>query len=511
MNIQQLFQQCLLVSSLAGASACFLALLAYHFRNRLRVLHERWLGLGPLGRVVSILSLTVAVLYGGSKPPSSTNEPPNDATSPTNAPAMCAAPRGRGPSAIHNSSFHIQRSWSARGAYCDWIHVTFPDDFAFPRGTNLLTSITLFAWGEIREPLRQPTTDGQQIAALPMTVSLVPGESSVSYGLTPSNTFLVSWQNACANRDATNRADASIELFRSGEILLTAQPTNQPANKLTSHIVPQPPEGYVGQGQDDAWMLATFPNDYAAITNKGYEAWLREDYVGVNEQNGHVMMSVTIGSLQEFGPCYLVCGPHKMTVTESGTYRFPLKVFGEYVVRTYPTDLTTGVEIDDGYRGPEPEPFLLPSTSSRRRFASRTAPSHKWLILPRLIVDPTFVPYEGARNAEITLWKNTDGTEEVSISSFSGLSRMVLTGATSARILRAEINDAFEISLRKDGYSVSEQVTIGQPPVDYHQHSCCARCCGDYCECNGTCCECRCDCWGYLSNLTNETSRASQP
>ena len=41
-------------------------------------------------------------------------------------------------------------NWTARGAYCDWVRVTFPDDFAFPHGTNLLTGVTVMVWGEIR-------------------------------------------------------------------------------------------------------------------------------------------------------------------------------------------------------------------------------------------------------------------------------------------------------------------------------------------------------------------------
>ena len=516
MNTYQLLQHCFLAVSLVGAAVCLAAVLAYCFRNQIRELHERWLGLGPLGRVVSILAVTVAVLYGGTKSP--TNDPPDTvgggSTNPP--PMMCCSPRPRlsaPPQELitDNQQLTTLPAWHKRGAYSDWQRIDFPDGFAFPHGTNLLTSVTLFAYGEIRESLHQLTTNNQQLTTLPMAVSLEPNVSMVSYGLTSSNSFLIAWQNACVNRDATNRVDASIELFRNGAMATTVIPLSTPTPPTYTYIPAVPPPGYVGSGQDDTWALAAFPDDYDVITNKGYEAWLMEDYVGVNEQNGHVKMAVTINAMPQFGPCYLVCGPHKMIVPESGTYSFPLGVFGEYEVRTYPTDLPIDVEIDDGYSGPEPESPLMQSMSPRRRFASGTASWHKWLILPRLIVDPSSVPYESARNTEITLWKNTDGSEEVSISSFSGLSTMVLTGATSARILRAEINDAFEVTLSKDGYSVSNYVAIEPPPLDYHQHSCCSHCCGDYCECNGTCCDCRCDCWGYISNLTNETSRASQP
>ena len=126
-------------------------------------------------RVVSFVvigtCLIKAVLYGGSKPPATTNEPPDDVSAPTNEPAMCASSRGRGQSltsqtelqttglvcealdgqgltaaprmtspqlqtetelsVLHDSSFQVQTSWTARGAYCDWTRVDFPDGFGF--------------------------------------------------------------------------------------------------------------------------------------------------------------------------------------------------------------------------------------------------------------------------------------------------------------------------------------------------------------------------------------------
>ena len=95
MNVIDVFQKCLVYACLAGAAVCFFAVLAYHFRNQIRELHERWLGLGPLGRVVSILAVTVAVLYGGTK--STTNDPPDTvgggSTNPP--PMMCSSPRPR--------------------------------------------------------------------------------------------------------------------------------------------------------------------------------------------------------------------------------------------------------------------------------------------------------------------------------------------------------------------------------------------------------------------------------
>jgi len=42
---------------------------------------------------------------------------------------------------LSTSTFNLNLipNWTARGAYCDWKRIDFPDTFAFPSGTNLLT------------------------------------------------------------------------------------------------------------------------------------------------------------------------------------------------------------------------------------------------------------------------------------------------------------------------------------------------------------------------------------
>ena len=109
--------------------------------------------------VVIGICLIEAVLYGGSKPPSTTNEPPEivDGDAPTNAaPPVLMASRPRlvmSPSASYpsQSSYSSQpiTNWTARGAYCDWQRIDFPDAFQFPVGTNFIDAVTLFAYGEV--------------------------------------------------------------------------------------------------------------------------------------------------------------------------------------------------------------------------------------------------------------------------------------------------------------------------------------------------------------------------
>ena len=57
----------LMIGSMVGGVACMAAILAYSFRGVLRRLLEKWLKLGPVGRMLSLLFFTVGVLFGGSK------------------------------------------------------------------------------------------------------------------------------------------------------------------------------------------------------------------------------------------------------------------------------------------------------------------------------------------------------------------------------------------------------------------------------------------------------------
>ena len=133
-----------------------------------------------------------AVLYGGSKPLMPTNPPPDDVSSPTNAPMMCAGSlRGRGlsqtsqvdqpsiasgglgnpPLLGHRYAtllrsggyaapvmYEVVSNWTARGAYCDWQRIDFSDNFRFPVGTNFIDSVMLMAYGEIKSNLHCSTS-----------------------------------------------------------------------------------------------------------------------------------------------------------------------------------------------------------------------------------------------------------------------------------------------------------------------------------------------------------------
>ena len=394
-----------------------------------------------IDRLVSVvvigICLVKAILYGGSKPPT------NDLTGAMGvSPVAEGSPDGqdaRRPSALRpmmamshqptnqltNQLTNQIANWTARGAWNDWQRIDFPDGFAFPYGTNLLTGVTLMAWGEIRESLVGPLVcslvglgDTQSTNSLTnqqtskLTLSLEPGVSTCVYGLTASNSFVFAWQDCCVEREATNRVNASIELFRNGSIAITTQPTGGSQPPTTNYHPPAPPPGFVGEGQDTNWLASTFsPEDYAAIENKGYARWLDEDFVGCNEENGHCRGTVTVHSLPPNGErCYLVCGSYKVIVTEPGDYDFPIDVLTDYHIRTYPTDVPVSFTYDEGYYPDEDVygPLMSPSNQSNnpRLLGAPPPTSICARVIPAVHLAPRAIEFAETMNRHVTIWCN---------------------------------------------------------------------------------------------------------
>ena len=518
MNIHDI-QSCFTLVCAVGGIACIAAILLYSARHQLRRLFDRWLALGHLGQCVSLLMLTVFVLYGGSKP--GTNEVEIVGGEDTNEVEIVG---GGGQSNLTSCSFGLQRvgavlcppppllstlpatpsllfttvtNWTARGAWNDWRRINFPGGFAFPCGTNLLSSVTLMSYGEIRENLR--CSPSAFTLSLPHPVSLEPGVSTCAYGLTASNSFVFAWHDACVEREATNRVDAAIELFASGDVQVRF-------GDSVTNIVARPPEGFVGVGQDNAWALAAFPDDYDAITNKGYEAWLMEDKVGINEPNGKYMVSVTVAELPEYGPCYLFVGSYKVVVTEPGTYSFPLEVFEHYVARTYPTAVPLSFDYDDGYRGDEPGFCLLAPPRQLLGVPLIFPPVYDIFQVPRFVVTPDTVPLNEAPGTEVSLWCNVAGEIQCYCRSIWRTTKVIFRGSREAEVVEAIIADEVDFILLHAKGSCSATLSITPSPLP-----CCPDCCGDDCHCDGTCCACNCGCHSGGNSNTNAPPNVSQP
>ena len=262
------------------------------------------------------------------------------------------------------------------------------------------------------------------------------------------------------------------------------------------------PPGFFGSDQDNAWALANFPTDYTQITNKGYDAWLSEDYVGINEQNGHYKASITITqqpTTNNQAPIYLVCGPYKVVVTSPGTYSFPLEVFKTYKVRTYPVALPLSITTDDGYRG-----SLLSGSPAQAASRPRLAlsappdvpPEYDIYEEPRLVISPSWIPLSGAAGTVISIWCNIAEGARRLYSSLSGLTTVSFTSPTEAEIEESIVEDSVEFILETSKGSCVGYVYIGGGwwPENHPYHWCCWSCCGYDCSCDGTCCDCTCGC-----------------
>ena len=403
-------------------------------------------------------------------PDASTNTPPDNASNPTNPPPMmCGAPRmttyrdmSQSDAALASrtttfrdmssgllsmslppgqtepdilcspSTFTSITAWNKRGAYCDWVRVEFPDGFEFPHGTNLLAGVTVVAYGELRSQVEVEGRGGQwnwsPIISLPQEVSLEPDASSFAHGLTSSNTYLFAWTNCCVEREATNRVDASIELFAWGDMTIRF-------GNFVTNIVARPPEGFIGEGQDDDWIAANWPGQYAAITNKGYDAWLMEDYVGINEQNGRYKVDVTVSQLPQNGPCYLVVGPHRMTVTSPGTYSFPLEVDTDYLARTYPVAVPLSFSYDDGYRYEFPDEYPRLYGAPRLLGAPRNDDNIYHLRQSaRAVAYPSTIYLDEPFDGSVFIWCNKAGATRGFWSSVGDEFRLTFIGMTEAEI-----------------------------------------------------------------------------
>ena len=405
------------------------------------------------------------------------------------------------PSVLHDSSFQVQTSWTARGAYCDWTRVDFPDGFAFPHGTNLVTAVTLMAYGEIRENLRCSPSDFA--LSLPLPVSLEPGVSACAYGLTASNSFVFAWTDVCVERSPTNRVDAAIELFASGDMQVRF-------GESVTNIVARPPEGFVGIGQDAAWVTNAFPGSAADIAEKGYEDWLMEDCVGHNAPNGIYRLSVTVAALPEHGPCYLVVGPYKTVVTQPGTYDFPLEEFVVYRAYACPTRVPLSFSYDDGFSDDETD---LCMSAPRRMLTGSPHPPNEYEIyhLPRVIVKPSRVTLGEAEGTTVSLLYNFAGELEHYFVSTWGTTQVIFRGSRTAEIVRADMADEIWFNLENMGHRIGGVLYIDNPPPPNDQpprHQCCNACCGDSCRCDGTCCLCSCSCHSSTNGCTNTTDTA---
>ena len=288
MNTIHLFQEYVMYAALGGSLALLVGLIGYFMRNELRKFHLWVMHMPMLGKVIVFTGLAIGIVHGSTKTNLNTQaasphaagerfdlpSTPSAALQAANPnrsqvqPLPLAPERNRlafvagseGDGATTNRADCLSAcaagtcvsNWTTRGAFLDWTRIEFPEGFSFPYGLERLSSVTLMSNGAIRTHLHNPAP----IALLPLPVSVEPNVSSVTHGLTASNSYLFAWHDACVNREATNRTDAAIELFADGSISVRMDSPLLPTPH--SLLPPAIPEGFVGHGQDEDWIRGNF-------------------------------------------------------------------------------------------------------------------------------------------------------------------------------------------------------------------------------------------------------------
>ena len=220
-----------------------------------------------------------------------------------------------------NAIVRVEKWWR-RGALGDGQVLTFDADWCFPSGTNHLTGVEVWASGAVYPSEKSSAP----IAELVTKLSLAPHDTEVFMGRTTNNTYRIEWHNGHPNRDLNQTADASIELFRNGNVVVTE-------NGAETEIPYDIPFEHDGFGQDEDWVRANFTNA-EEILSIGYADWI-DQQVGVGLTNG--LYKFTAEFLDDPPePTQLYIGDYSVCVTNAGEYVFVLEKGTEYEFGTCP-------------------------------------------------------------------------------------------------------------------------------------------------------------------------------
>ena len=176
--------------------------------------------------------------------------------------------------------------------------------------------------GAVYASMKNPTP----IASLVTKLSLAPHDTEVFMGRTTNNTYRIEWHNGHPNRNLNQTADASIELFRNGNAVVTE-------NGVETLIPYDIPFDYDGFGQDEDWVRTNFTNA-EEIISIGYANWV-DQQVGVGFTNGLYKFTALFED-DPPEPTELYIGDYSVCVTNAGVYSFVLEKGEEYEFGTWP-------------------------------------------------------------------------------------------------------------------------------------------------------------------------------
>ena len=207
--------------------------------------------------------------------------------------------------------------WNVRGAWNDSFRYAFADGWEFPFGTGHLDRVEVCSQGRVIP--RYGSTD--VIADVGVPLQFVNPITSFGCGPTDRNSYIFSWTNAVVGRvlheniASTETINASVELFRNGDVAITTNGITE----LIPRVLPFPHDGF---GQDDDWVSGNFTNA-AEILSIGYPQWV-DAQVGENLTNGLYKFTVTIPEVPP-ETVQLVVGGYSVAVTNAGEYVFLLE------------------------------------------------------------------------------------------------------------------------------------------------------------------------------------------
>jgi hypothetical protein len=244
---------------------------------------------------------------------------------------------------LMNSQMDITAvNWNGRGAWDDSFRLDFSDGWVFPWGSNHLSSVEVLSKGEVWPRWN----DTNRIAALDVPLAIVPGITQFSYFRTPSDSYILSWNNAAIDRNTNILTSAAIELRRDGERIVTQ-------NGISMATARELPFCRIGWGQDEDWIEHYFSNEVAEIKSVGYLDWV--DSIALEPGNGFYKLTVTLSNAPP-ETVNLTVGDYSVAVTNAGSYVFLLEKGVRYPIGFSFLPEGVAYSLDDGGPAEPPEP-----------------------------------------------------------------------------------------------------------------------------------------------------------
>ena len=228
------------VAALAlGAAVCLVACLLVVADRQLRRLPRGLLSVFLLSAAIATVSAQKAntnSLNGGSSsaPQGGMGLPPVHATlhvspftlnPPTGGFRLDGVTTNAGYSYAMPTNGEVRGTWHLRGAYDDVTRVGLDGlgGLGFPLGSEVVTSLWAHVWGLVRPHLASPTNE---VAVVGAPMSAIPNVSCFWTAPTPSNTYLLTWQDFALGRvqsssvpDPASLVSAQLELRANGDFV----------------------------------------------------------------------------------------------------------------------------------------------------------------------------------------------------------------------------------------------------------------------------------------------------